>query len=174
MTRPAAGAVATIVSVALGAGGLAACGGGDDDTTPATGASGATGPTGALAACAADFNDSARDTFPRLARLAHKRGNELTVGTYDRAQFSAQTFDEGIGGGKVTVAPGACVVTEVTGALGPLYLFVVGDDGEWHSVSVTDPAVPLARDPERQLSDAQTVELSDVAPPQVPTLVPAS
>lgn len=162
--RLAAAVAATVASASL-----AACGGGGTDATT-------TQPAAALADCLESFNDRAPDNFARLARLAHKRGNDLIVGIYGGAEFTARTYDEQLGAGdrnRATIPSGSCVVTEVTGALGPLYLFAGGEDGEWHNLSLTDPEVPLAADPERALAATQRSELSGVEPPAAPKLVPS-
>jgi hypothetical protein len=70
------------------------------------------------------------------------------------------------------VAPGDCVISEVSGDLGTLYVFVVGDDREWHNLLVTDPDVVLADDPRSQLENLQTARLEDVEPSKAPELIP--
>jgi hypothetical protein len=125
--------------------------------------------------CVGTFNSQANDNLPRLARLAHEPRGEIVVGTYSGEPFSAETYDLDFthGDGRETeVGPGACVVTEVSEDFGTLYLFVVGDDGDWHSLLVTDPDVPLADDPVSQLENVQAVELEDVEAPEVPRLIP--
>ena len=49
---------------------------------------------------------------------------------------------------------------------------MIGDDGDWHNLLVTDPDVPLADDPVSQLENVQAVELEDVEAPEVPRLIP--
>jgi hypothetical protein len=174
-TRPPTAAVALVV-VALAAAGC----GGDDETSPATaqttvaaGASGASGAAGAVPDCVENFNSRADDNLPRLARLAHEPDNQILVGTFAGEPFDAETYDVDVregDGTETTVAPGNCVVTEVSGDLGTLYVFVVGDDGDWHNLLVTDPDVELADDPTSQLDNVQTVELENVKAPEVPGL----
>jgi hypothetical protein len=65
------------------------------------------------------------------------------------------------------------VVTEVARDLGTLYVFVIGDDGDWHNLLVTDPDVVLADDPASQLENLQSAQLEDVKAPQVPKLLPS-
>jgi hypothetical protein len=167
-------AAAVLVTAAL-----AGCG--DDEPTtaapPATvaGATGATGAAGAISACVDGFNDDADDNLARLARLSHEPGDEILVGTFAGPEFSAETYDVDIADGdgrETAVEPGACVVTEVSEDLGTVYVFVIGDDGEWHNLLVTDPDVVLADDPASQLADVRTVQLEDVEAPRVPELIP--
>jgi hypothetical protein len=169
-------------AAALTAAALAIGGCGDDEqpaasvyatTTPA-GASGASGPTGVVPDCIGDFNARADDNLPRLARLSHERGDDILVGTFAGPEFSAETYDVDPTNGdgtKTTVAPGDCVVTEVSEDLGSLYVFAVGEDREWHNLLVTDPDVVLADDPQSQLDNLKTAELQDVKAPRVPKLI---
>jgi hypothetical protein len=175
--RPPLAAVALAVA-ALAAGGC----GDDDETSPsvpqgtaAGGATGASGAAGAAPDCVGNFNSRADDNLPRLARLAHEPGARVLVGTFAGEPFDAETYDVDVRDGdgtETTVAPGNCVVTEVSDELGTLYLFVVGDDGDWHNLLVTDPDVELADDPASQLDNLETVELENVKAPEVPKLVP--
>jgi hypothetical protein len=159
----------------------AGCGGGDEtsnaapESTSVAGSTGASGAAGAVPDCVGAFNSTANDNLPRLARLAHEPGGEILVGTYSGEPFSAETYDLDFTDGdgrEVEVAPGACVVTEVSEGFGTLYLFVIGDDADWHNLLVTDPDVPLADDPVSQVENVQTVELEDVEAPEVPRLIP--
>jgi hypothetical protein len=170
-------AAAALVAVALAIGGC-----GDDEQpaasvyapTPVAGASGASGPSGVVADCIGDFNTRADDNLPRLARLSHEPGDDILVGTFAGPEFSAETYDVDDTNGdgtKTTVAPGDCVVSEVSGDLGTLYVFAVGDDRDWHNLLVTDPDVALADDPESQLDNLKTAELEDVKAPRVPQLI---
>jgi hypothetical protein len=180
--RPPAAAVALLV-VALLVAALATAGcGGEDETSPqapqttvAGSASGASGVAGAVPDCVENFNSRADDNLPRIARLAHESGGLVMVGTFAGEPFDAETYDvdarEG-DGTETTVAPGNCIVTEVSDEVGTLYVFVVGDDGDWHNLLVTDPDVELADDPASQLGNVQTVELEDVKAPAVPKLIP--
>jgi hypothetical protein len=175
--RPPAAAVALTVAALAAAG----CGGGDE-TSPsvptnavAAGASGASGAAGAVPDCVDNFNSRADDNLPRLARLAHEPGDEILVGTFAGEPFDAETYDVDVRDGdgtETTVAPGNCIVTEVSDELGTLYVFVVGDDGDWHNLLVTDPDVELADDPASQLDNVETVELESVKAPAVPKLAP--
>jgi hypothetical protein len=177
VTGRSLGAAAALIAAALALGG---CGGDEQPagsvyaTTPPAGASGATGATGAVPDCIGDFNARADDNLPRLARLSHEPGDDILVGIFTGPEFSAETYDVDPGNGdgtRTTVAPGDCVVTEVSGDLGTLYVFAVGDDREWHNLLVTDPDVALARDPESQLDNLKTAELEDVKAPRVPKLI---
>jgi hypothetical protein len=171
-----------MAAVALAVAVLAAAGCGGDETsnaapesTTVAGATGASGAAGAVPDCVGTFNSQANDNLPRLARLAHEPGGEILVGTYSGEPFSAETYDLDFthGDGRETdVVPGACVVTEVSDDFGTLYLFVVGDDGDWHNLLVTDPDVRLADGPVSQLENVQAVELQDVEAPDVPRLIP--
>ena len=174
MTAVRGGPIALVLgSLGIVAAGLGACG--SDETT--TSSTTTTRPDAASSSrCVESFNSRAPETLPRLARLAHKRGNDLLVGIYDGPAFSARVYDDDLASGdpaKAAVSPGACVVTEVTGGLGTLYLFAVADDGDWHNFSVTDPAVAAAKDPGSELTDVERATLSDAKPPAVPRLVPA-
>jgi hypothetical protein len=168
---------AALTAAALALGG---CGGDDAPAgsvyaTTAAGASGASGASGAVPDCVDDFNARADDNLPRLARLSHEPGDDILVGTFAGTEFSAETYDVDVTNGdgtRTTVAPGDCVVTEVSDDLGTLYVFVVGDDRDWHNLLVTDPDVALADDPASQLDNLQTAELEDVKAPQVPKLIP--
>jgi hypothetical protein len=135
---------------------LGACGGDDDDGGGETTAAEDAG-------CVESFA-SAPDTLPRLARLSHAEGTPVTVGEYTGAEFSAQVYDETTTGDGVdtTVAPGACVVTELSPDFGPLYLFVEGTDGVWHRLLESDPAVPLITHPETQLEGVEQVEIEAI------------
>jgi hypothetical protein len=170
-------AAAALTAAALTIGG---CGGDEQPVasvyapTPVTGASGASGPSGVVADCTGDFNARADDNLPRLARLSHEPGDDILVGTFAGPEFSAETYDvDGTNGDgtKTTVAPGDCVVSEVSDDLGTLYVFVVGDDREWHNLLVTDPDVVLADDPASQLDNLKTAELEDVEASKVPKLI---
>ena len=146
-------AVIAILGVAAA---LGACGG--DDSTTETSAS-------APAGCVESFTGSAPDTFARLASLSHDPDGQVTVGRYSGEEFEAETYDTGTtpDGANVTVAPGACVVTEVSKDFGPLYLFVEADDGSWHRLLESDPKVPLVPDPEAQLEETEQVEIEEIA-----------
>jgi hypothetical protein len=135
---------------------LGACGGDDDSTTTAASA----GPQD----CVQSFTSSAPDTLARLAGLSHDSNGKVTVGEYSGEEFSAETYDTGTTGDgtEVTVAPGACVVTEVNEDFGPLYLFVEADDGAWHRLLESDPEVPLVPDPEAQLENVEQVEIEEI------------
>ena len=172
-------AATALAAAALAIGG---CGGDDQPaatvsaatTTPVGGASGASGASGVVADCVGDFNARADDNLPRLARLSHEPGDDILVGTFAGSEFSAETYDVNVtdgDGAKTTVAPGDCVVTEVSGDLGTLYVFVVGDDREWHNLLVTDPDVALADDPASQLDNLKLAQLEDVEAQKVPKLV---
>jgi hypothetical protein len=158
------------------------CGGDEQPTAPvattsvASGASGATGATGAVPDCIGDFNSRADDTLPRLARLSHEPGDDILVGTYAGPDFDAETYDVDVTSGdgtRTTVSRGDCVVTEVSADLGTLYVFVVGDDRDWHNLLVTDPDVVLADDPASALENIRAAQLEDVEAPQVPKLLPS-
>ena len=147
---------ATAVIAILGvAATLGACGG--DDSTTETSAS-------APADCVESFTSGAPDTFARLAGLSHDPEGEVTVGRYSGEEFQAETYDTGTSGDgtMATVAPGACVVTEVSKDFGPLYLFVEADDGSWHRLLESDPKVPLVPDPEAQLEEVEQVDLEGI------------
>jgi hypothetical protein len=170
---------ATLAIAAMAAGG---CGRDEQSassvatTAVASGASGATGAAGAVPDCIGDFNSRADDNLPRLARLSHEPGDDILVGTYAGSDFEAETYDVDVTSGdgtRTTVSSGDCVVTEVSGDLGTLYVFVVGDDGDWHNLLVTDPDVALADDPASQLQNLQSAQLEDVKAPQVPKLLPS-
>jgi hypothetical protein len=172
--RPLVAAALTAAALAIGG-----CGGDDPPAasvyapTPVAGASGASGPSGVVADCIGDFNARADDNLPRLARLSHEPGDDILVGTFAGPEFSAETYDVDVtngDGAKTTVAPGDCVVSEVSSDFGTLYVFVVGDDRDWHNLLVTDPDVALADDPESQLDNLKTAELEDVKAPRVPKL----
>jgi hypothetical protein len=138
------------------------------------GASGASGPTGVVSDCIGDFNSRADDNLPRLARLSHEPGDDILVGTFAGPEFSAETYDVDVTNGdgrRTTVAPGDCVVTEVSDDLGTLYVFVVGDDREWHNLLVTDPDVVLADAPASQLDNLKTAELEEIKASKVPKLI---
>jgi hypothetical protein len=172
-----------LAAAALTAAALAIGGCGDDEqpaasvattATPVAGASGASGPTGVVPDCVGDFNARADDNLPRLARLSHEPGDDILVGTFASPEFSAETYDVDVTDGdgtKTAVAAGDCAVTEVSDDLGTLYVFVVGDDREWHNLLVTDPDVVLADDPASQLDNLKTAQLEDVQSPNVPKLV---
>jgi hypothetical protein len=138
---------------------VAGCGGDDETTSDAS-----AGTTGEDFSCVESFTSSAPDFLPRLARFSHEEGSPVTIGTYSGSEFSAETYDEGTegDGSKVVVAQGACVVTEIHPRYGPLYIFVVADDGAWHRLLESDPAVPLVPDPERDLEDIQHVEIEQI------------
>jgi hypothetical protein len=170
---------ATLAITVLAASG---CGGDEEPastvtaTSVASGASGATGASGAVPDCIGDFNSRADDNLPRLARLSHEPGDDVLVGTYAGPDFDAETYDVDVTGGdgtRTTVSRGDCVVTEVSGDLGTLYVFAVGDDRDWHNLLVTDPDVTLADDPASQLENIQSAQLEDVKAPQVPKLLPS-
>src|SRR5687767_9149614 len=97
---------------------LGACGDDGDSTT--------TAETAGAQDCVESFTGSAPDTFAELARLSHDPKGEVTAGEYSGEEFTAETYDNGTSGDgtEVTVAPGACVITEVSAEFGPLYLFV--------------------------------------------------
>jgi hypothetical protein len=159
------------------------CGGGDQPASTVysaasvpSGASGATGAAGAVPNCIGDFNARAENTLPRLARLSHEAGDEILVGTFAGPDFSAETYDVNVTDGdgvRTTVGRGDCVVTEVSNDLGTLYVFVVGEDGDWHNLLTTDPDVVLADDPASQLENVEPARLEDVKAPQVPKLLPS-
>jgi hypothetical protein len=168
---------AALTAATLAIGG---CGGGDPPAasvyapTPVAGASGASGPSGFVADCICDCNARADDNLPRLARLSHEPGDDILVGTFAGPEFSAETYDVDVANGdgtKTTVAPGDCVISEVSSDLGTLYVFVVGDDRDWHNLLVTDPDVVPADAPASKLDDLKTAELEDVKAPRVPKLV---
>jgi hypothetical protein len=148
-------AITAIATLALAVG-TGACG--DDDDATTTAESGGSAPD-----CVESFTSSAPDTFAQLAGLSHDPKEQVTVGTYSGEEFSAETYDNGTTGDgtEVTVAPGDCVITEVS-SLGVLYLFVQADDGEWHRLLESDPAVPLTDDPASQLDGAEEVEIEEI------------
>ncbi len=150
MSRAAIAIAVLALAVALGA-----CGDDEDSTTAATGGGGD---------CVESFTSSAPETLPDLARLSHDPKNQVTVGEYSGEEFTAETYDTGTTGDgtEVTVAPGACVITEVSADLGPLYLFVQADDGSWHRLLESDPKVPLVPDPEAQLESVEQVEIEEI------------
>jgi hypothetical protein len=76
---------------------------------------------------------------------------------------------------EATVPEKACVVSEpLRDSPGAVYVFALGDDGEWHRFLESDPAVPLSTGPAEQLEDVTTVDITDVEAPEVPELVPAA
>jgi hypothetical protein len=154
VVRKTAAAVAAVIVAA----GVGACGD-DEESTSATSSSPA-------ASCIESFTSSAPEVLPRLARFSHAKGEPVIVGEYAGAEFSAEIYDgttEGTGV-DATVAPGACVITAVSPDFGPLYVFVVTDDGSWHRLLESDPDVPLVPKPEAQLEHVEEVELEQIAP----------
>lgn len=147
-----------IVTSVVGSLALAGCGEGGEETSE-TGEE-----TTASASCAASFAESAPDTLAQLASLSHAQGEPVLTGTYAGEEFSAEIYDNTTDGTgeDANVAPGACVVTEVSPDFGPLYLFVETDEGEWHRLLESDPKVPLVPDPEASLEDVQEVEIEDL------------
>jgi hypothetical protein len=148
--------VTLVIAILAATAALGACGG-DDDSTTETSAS-------APVDCVESFTSSAPDTLVSLAGLSHDPQGQVTVGSYSGEEFEAETYDTGTSGdgAVVTVAPGACVVTEVSRDFGPLYLFVEADDGAWHRLLESDPKVPLVPDPESQLEEIEQVEIEEI------------
>ena len=143
--------IAACTIALLGAG----CGGSDETTSNST---------AGTPSCLESFTSSAPETLPRLARFSHASGSPVTVGTYTGTQFTAETYDEGTegDGSEIAVVSGACVITEVSPDFGPLYIFVQADDGAWHRLLESDPAVPLVPKPERELNNVEQVEIEEI------------
>jgi hypothetical protein len=83
--------------------------------------------------------------------LSNSPEADVLVGTWAGEEFAAEIFDtttEGTGE-DVTVAPGDCVVKQVSGGL-VLYVFVRGEDGAWHRL-LENGDHPLAAPDEKQL-----------------------
>jgi hypothetical protein len=154
-----------LLSIAAGTAAVLGAGCGGDETTAHTAANQG-------ASCLESFTSSAPEFLPRLARFSHAPGSPVIVGTYGGSQFSAETYDEGTEGDgtEMVVAQGACVITEVSADFGPLYIFVQADDGAWHRLLESDPAVPLVPDPERKLEGVEQVEIEQIAAPDIPVV----
>jgi hypothetical protein len=149
-----------VISIAAGTVALLGAGCGDSEKTTPDNAAGTSGQ----ASCLESFTSSAPQTLSSLARLSHAQGSPVTIGTYAGSVFSAETYDEGTEGDgrEIAVARGACVITEVSRNFGPLYIFVQADDGGWHRLLESDPAVPLVPNPERQLDHVENVEIEQI------------
>ena len=166
---------ATSVALILAAAAMSGCGSDDDSgdakdqpTDETTSASSET--------CAESFNADAPVDFARLVRLSHADGAPILTGTYTGEEFEAQVYDTSLDGDGTAQAvnAGGCVVTEVSDGGTVLYVFAVGDDGQWHRFLESDPEVPLSTDPGSQLEDVVEVMLEEGQTSDSPDLVPTT